>query len=185
METQTQLEPQASEAEPLRVVQQPEPEKELISWKAPSRLFKKRNREYYTTIGALVFLLSLIFLFAREFLLIGVMLAIGFVGYALASVPPNQIKHVLTNKGIRTSDKLYWWGQMGRFWWSEKWKQDLLHVELPGQFPGQLILLAGKEEKEAIEKHLVKYLIKEKPEPTFLDKAAKWLQEKVPLETDA
>lgn len=170
--------------EPIPVVSQPEPEKELYTWEAPSRPFKKRNREFYTTVGALVILVSVILLFAKEFLLIGVILSLGFVTYVLATIPPHPLIHRLTNKGIRTADRLYLWQNMGRYWWETKWRQDMFLVEVPGQFPGRLTLLLGKGEKAAIDKIMDKYLIKQKPIPTWFDKAADWLSKKVPLETE-
>ncbi|MBI3342641.1 hypothetical protein HY032_00610, partial [Candidatus Gottesmanbacteria bacterium] len=45
-------------------------EEVLLAWTSPSRLFKKRDREYFTNIGAIVFLLTIILVFAREFVLI-------------------------------------------------------------------------------------------------------------------
>lgn len=170
--------------EPQPVVTQPIPEKTLYSWSAPSRLFKRRTREFYSTVAALVFLLSLILFFAKEFLLIGVIMAIGFVSYVLASVPPDEITHVFSNKGIRTGERLYEWGSLGRFWWTEKWKQTYVTVEAPGRMPSMLILLVGKGEKEEIDAVLKTYLINQKPEPTWFDNAAKWLSEKVPLESE-
>ena len=169
---------------PTRVVNEPEPERDLYTWDAPSRLYKKRNREFYSTVAAIVLLVSIILLFAKEFLLIAVILALGFVVYALSAVEPEPVKHTLTNRGIRSSGKLYRWETLGRYWWEDKWKQDHVHIELPHQFPGKLLLLLGKGSKDTIESILNTYLIKEKPDPTFIDKAAKWLQEKVPLETD-
>jgi len=170
--------------EPQPVVSQPVPEKTLYTWKAPSRLFKKRSREFYSTIGALVLLLSIILFFAKEFLLIGVILAIGFVSYVLASVPPDSVEHILTNKGIRTGGKLYPWQILGRFWWQDKWKQTYVNIEAPGQIPGSLILLVGEGDKAEIDQIVKTYLINEKPAPTWFDNAAKWLQEKVPLESE-
>lgn len=174
----------ATAPEPIPVVSQPEPEKELYTWEAPSRPFKKRNREFYTTVGALVILVSVILLFAKEFLLIGVILSLGFVTYVLATVPPHPLTHRLTNKGIRTTDKLFLWPTMGRYWWESKWRQEMFLVEVPGQFPGRLTLLLGKGDKTTIDKVMDKYLIKQKPPPTWFDKAADWLTKKVPLETD-
>lgn len=181
-----QAEPRARQPagdEPMRVVQQPEPERELYAWQAPARLFKKRNREFYSTVAAIIFLVSVILLFAKEFLLIAVILALGFVSYMLSSVEPEEVDHRLTNKGVRTSGKLYRWQQLGRFWWEDKWNQQVMHVELPFQFPGELILLLGKGDKEAIEEIASQYLINEKPESTWVERAAQWLQEKVPLES--
>jgi hypothetical protein len=165
-------------------VQQPVPESEIYTWKAPSRVFKRRSREFYSTVGALVLLLSVILFFAKEFLLIGVILAMGFVSYVLASVPPETIEHTFTNKGIRTDNKLFPWGELGRYWWGEKWKQEYVTIEAPGKVPGILILVLGEGGKNTIDETIKKYLINEKPPATWFDNAAKWLQEKVPLESE-
>jgi hypothetical protein len=170
--------------EPVPVVSQPEPEKTLLTWQAPSRPFKKRNREFYTTVGALVILVSVILLFAKEFLLIGVILSFGFVTYVLATIPPETFTHSFTNKGIRTGGKLYLWYTLGRYWWETKWHQKMLHIEAPGQFPGRLTFLLGQTDKKDLDSILTKYLVHQKPDPTWFDKASKWLQEKVPLETE-
>jgi len=172
-------------SEPMNVVSQPEPEKTLLSWKSPARLYKKRNREYFTTIGVIVLLLSVILLFAKEFLLVGVILALAFVAYVLASVAPPEVEHVLTNKGVRTGGKLYPWQLLGRFWLETKWGQDSLMVENLLGFPGHLVLLLPKDiDRSALEKTMSSRLLKEKPSPSPIDKAAEWLQRKVPLETE-
>lgn len=170
--------------EPIPVFSQPVPEKTLYTWKAPARLFKRRSREFYTTVAALALLLSIILFFAKEFLLIGVILALGFVSYVLASVPPEIVEHVFTNKGIRTGGKFYPWQALGRYWWETKWHQAYLTVETPGQIPTVLIMLVGHGKKEDIDEVIKAYLINEKPQPTWFDNAAKWLQEKVPLESE-
>ena len=170
--------------EPQPVVAQPIPERVLYTWTAPSRIFKRRSREFYTTVGALVLLLSIILFFAKEFLLIGVILAVGFVSYVLASVPPESVEHIFTNKGVRTGEKLYLWQVLGRFWWVEKWHQTYITIETPGRIPSVLILLVGEGNKDEINSIVRTYLINDKPQPTWIDKAAKWLQEKVPLESE-
>jgi hypothetical protein len=175
---------QSPTKEPIPVISQPEPEKELYTWQAPSRPFKKRNREFYTTVGALVILISVILVFAKEFLLVGVILSLGFVTYVLATVPPTAIHHRLTNRGVRNMDKIWLWQQLGRYWWETKWGQPQLLIESPTQFPGRLTLLLGQGDKNAIDNICNKYLVHQKPEPTWFDKASKWLSDKVPLESD-
>lgn len=169
--------------DPTPVVTQPEPEKTLVSWEAPARLYKKRNHEFYTTILALVFLLSVILLFAKEFLLIGVIFSFGFLAYVLASVEPETVTHSLTNKGIRSYDKFVSWDECLQYWWEEKWNQQLLHILTPNRFPRSIILLVGSGDKDQINKVVANYIINQKPDPSFVDKAASWIQEKVPLET--
>jgi hypothetical protein len=57
----------------------------------------------------------------------------------------------------------------------------MVHIQTP-HFPHKLILLTSIQEKNQVDEVLLKYVIQEKPEPTWLDKSAAWLQEKVPLE---
>jgi hypothetical protein len=156
--------------------------KTLLAWKSPARPFKRRDREYFTTIGAIVFLLAVILLFLKEWLLIAVIIALMFVAYILSSVPPEQIEHKVTTRGIFTGSRNYDWNDLSKFWFSERWKQPILHVETKMRFPGQLIILLGEAKKEEIKKVLDEYLSFEQPELTWMDNAADWLAKKVPLE---
>lgn len=167
--------------EPVMVVK--EPLKDLLVWQAPARSFKRRDREYYTTIGAIIFLLAVILLFLKEWLLIGVIISLGFVSYVLSTVPPENVENKITTRGVVTGGKRYDWAFLGRFWFSAKWDSEILNIETALAFPRRLMLLLGKTEKEQIKKVLEKYLVLEKPEKSFIDKAGDWLQKKVPLET--
>jgi len=162
----------------------PVPTKVLLSWKAPARPFKKRDREYFTTIGAIVFLVAVILVFLKEWLLIAVVVSLMFVAYVLATVPPEIVEHTITNKGVETGGKLYKWEELKRFWFSKKWKDTVLNIETEKSFPGRLLLVVPEVERKRVEETLAKYLEMEAPEPTFMDKAAKWLSEKVPLESE-
>ena len=55
-----------------------DPVRELLSWQAPSRPFRKRDRSFYTTVAVLIILVSLIALLANQIMLIGVLLALLF-----------------------------------------------------------------------------------------------------------
>jgi len=158
-------------------------EEDLLRWSAPARPFKKRDREYYTTILAIVFLLVVILLFMKQWMLIAVLIAFAFVSYVLAAVPPENTEHKITSRGIRTGGKLYEWEDLNRYWFSEKWKQMILEVEVKTGFPGRLLMLLGEVDREILKEVLDKNLKFEKPEPVLIDKAAKWLADKVPLES--
>ena len=162
---------------------QPEPEIPYLTWEAANRPFKKRDKEFYTTIGVITFLVSLILFFAGQFLPIAVVIATAFLAYVLASVPPEKQTNSITNYGIRLDDKLYFWTEMGRFWFSTKFKQPLLHIEI-SRFPGQLTILLGKHSQEELKQILMNFLIMEKPPNTYFDQAANWLQKKIPLSND-
>lgn len=160
-----------------------EPEKTLLTWQAAARPYKKRSREYYTTIASIVFLVAIILLFMKEWLLIAVIISLAFVSYVLASVKPENAEHKITTWGIVTGEKKYQWEDCTRFWFSRQFSSTLLHVETKLGFPRQIMMVVD-EKRDSIEKIITKYLTQEKPAKTFIDNAAKWLQEKVPLETD-
>jgi len=170
------------EKKPVEEVKKPVELKSLLKWQAAVRPFKKRDREYYTTIAAIVFLLAVILLFLKEWLLIAVMVALMFVAYVLATVPPEKVEHEITTRGVVTGGKTYKWGDLKGFWFSKKWKETILHIETKLSFPGRLMMLLGGADEKKIKEILQKQMEYEEPEETFMDRSAKWLQEKVPLE---
>src|SRR3989344_2899236 len=158
--------------------------KTLLKWIAPVRPFKKRDREYYTTIAAIVFLLAVILLFLKEWLLIAVMVALMFVAYVLATVAPESVEHEINTRGIMTGGKLYKWEDMLRFWFTKKWSETILHLDTKLKFPGRLMLLLGDQDEAAVREIVGKRVQYEVPEKTFMDRSAQWLSAKIPLEKD-
>lgn len=159
------------------------PLKDLLVWKSPARPFKPRDREFYTTAGSIIFLVCVILLFIKEFLLIMVLMALAFLVYILSTVKPEEVDHKITTRGIVTVQKAYPWEQLGRFWFETKFHDQVLMIENFVGLPTRLMLLIHEPDKKQIEALLKQYLIKEKPEKTQIEKAAEWLQKKVPLET--
>ncbi len=156
--------------------------KVLLSWKAPLRVFKRRDREFWTTIGSIVFLLAIILFFIKEWLLIAVIIALVFVYYVLSSVEPEEVEHEITTRGVRFAGRDFLWEELGQFWFSERWAQKILCLELRHKFPGRLELLLGETDEKKIKDLLLKYLPEETPQPSFVERASKWLSEKIPLE---
>jgi hypothetical protein len=155
----------------------------LLSWKSPSRPFKKREKEFFTTIGAIVFLLAVILVFVKEFLLIGAIVALAFVAYVLATIPPEEAEHKIFTNGLDSVGHFYKWEELIDFWFGERWTQPILFIGTKVKFPGRLVILTNGQEQNKIKEILTKYLtFKEKPEKNWMDDAAKWLGEKVPLE---
>ena len=152
-----------------------------LSWSSPSRLFKRRDREYFTNVGAIVFLLIIILVFAREFLLIAAVVSIVFLIYVLSTVPPENVEHRITNLGIESAGHFYRWEQLGEFWFEEQWGQVLLKLR-PVMGPHIIILLADQDKahvRELVAKHIP---FREQPEKNWVDNAASWLTKKIPLE---
>lgn len=158
--------------------------KSLLKWQSPIRPFKKRDREYYTTIAAIVFLCAVILFFLKEWLLIAVMVSLMFVAYVLATVPPENVSHEINTRGIVTGGKAYKWEDLEFFWFSKKWKDTILHIDTRLNYPARLAMLLGVQKQKDVKRLLEKYIELEAPEETLIDRSAKWLSEKVPLEKE-
>lgn len=158
-----------------------EKEEVYLSWSSPSRLFKRRDKEYFTNIGAIVFLLVVIFIFAREFMLVIAVLALVFLIYVLSTVPPEEVTHRITNLGIESAGHFYRWDDLIEFWLEEQWGQN--YMILKPYMGTRIIILLGNVEpmkaRELVAKHIP---FREEPEKSFADTAAKWLAAKIPLE---
>jgi hypothetical protein len=153
----------------------------LLSWSSPSRLFKKRDKEYFTNIGAIVFLLIVILVFAREFLLIAAVVSVVFLIYVLSTVPPENVDHKITNLGIESAGHYYRWEELAEFWFEEQWGQVMLIIHpLMGS---RIIILLGDQDQKRVRELLAEHIpFREKPEKSWVDNASKWLTDKIPLE---
>lgn len=156
-------------------------EEVYAEWTSPSRLFKKRDREYFVNIAAIVFLLSVILVFAREFVLIATVLSIVFLVYVLSTVPPEDVKHRITSLGIESAGHFYRWEELADFWFEEQWGQN--YMVLRPYFSSRVIVLLGTQPKNHIRDFVAKHIpYRETPDRTWVDNAAKWLTEKIPLD---
>lgn len=156
-------------------------EEVFLSWSSPSRLFKRRDSEYFKTVGAIVFLLMVILVFASEYVLAAAILSIVFLVYVLSTVPPENVDHRITNHGMESAGHFYRWSEFGEFWFETQWGQTM--VVLQPLMGARVIVLMGNEDKEKMKKIIEKYVpYRETPEKTWVDNAARWLSEKIPLE---
>ena len=158
--------------------------KTLLSWEAPSRPFRKKDRSYYTTIAILVILLVLIAFLAREFLLVGVILALAFVAYVLAFVPPHYVTYRISTQGVTIGEDFYFWHFLDAFWFKEKDGHKILHIQTRLRFPAQLMLvLTSPQEEEKIKKMVARFLpFVEVPYKSWMEKWSEGLAKHFPLE---
>jgi hypothetical protein len=159
-----------------------EQEKELLSWKAKSRPYKSAEAQTRSVLIVLGTLIGLVLIFAREWMLLLVIIAGAFYYYAITRTPPEQVEYTITNKGIRAFGRLYMWWELSRWWWEEKLGTKLLALELKTGVMGRFYLPVEGIKDNEVEKVMEKYLLFEKPQITWMDKTAKWVQEKFPLE---
>ena len=179
--------PEKLEMEKSRVAPgyyRPIPEETLLTWTAPVRPFKKRKTQYFSTILIIALLVCLILFFAGQVLPVAVVISAVFLIYVTAVIPPQDVEIKLTNYGLYLGKEAYAWYEMGRFWFDKKNDQNVLQIEL-ARFPNRLTLVLiadSTPRKEDLELILSEVLLKEKPKMTSFEKAASWLQEKIPLE---
>ena len=155
----------------------------LLEWSAPSGPYKERTREFYTTILSIAFLLGVILLLLKEFLLIGVIMAFAFLSYVLATHHPDNVTHQLTISGIFTDQKLYKWDELTHFWLKKQWSQEVVICKTVKSIPGVILLVLDPAKKTNILKIISTKLPEETPTDSFVDKASRWLGNKIPLET--
>lgn len=162
--------------------QDPDEEKTLL-WTAPARPYHKKDRSYYTTIAIIVTLLILIALLAQEFLLIGVLLALTFVTYVLAFVPPEDVEYRLSTNGVGAGGHFYVWDDLDSFWFSEKEGHRILHILTKLKFPRRLLFILGPHDEDTVKKILAKYIsFREIAPRSLLDGWAESIQKHFPLE---
>ncbi len=160
-----------------------ETEKVTLSWTAPSRPYKLRTREFYTTIFSIAFLLAVILLLLKEFLLIGVIMAFAFLSYVLATHKPDDVEHQITTLGIKTDNKLYSWDKLTHFWLKKQLSHEVVICKTTTAIPGVIVMVMDEAKREQIIKAIGDKIPLIKPDDSFVDKASSWLGKKIPLET--
>lgn len=155
----------------------------LAEWSSPARPYKERTREFYTTILSLAFLLGVILLLLKEFLLIGVIMAFAFLSYVLATHKPDNVTHQITETGVVTDNKLYKWEELTQYWVAKQWDQEVVMVKTLKTIPGLLVMVLPTSHKDSVLKSFEGKLLNEKPDDSFVDRASHWLSEKIPLES--
>ena len=160
-----------------------DPVRTLVSWKAPSRPYRKKERSYYTTVALLIILVSLIAFFWGERLLIGALLALGFLVYVLNFTPPGEIDYKISTQGIIIGDHFYHWEELDSFWFSEKEGQKILNVLTKFRFPGLLMLVTGDIPQDELRRDVAHYLPFHEIAPkSTIEKWSEPLQKHFPLE---
>lgn len=128
----------------------------LYKWKAPERVFAKRTKSWYSTVGAVSFFGIAWALLTNNPLLILTILVILVLFYALSMVPPNIVEHAITNKGLKISGELFQWKEIKYFWVSDRQGELTFNVELE-ENKGRLVLLAGEGDVNLIISEIIKH----------------------------
>ena len=155
----------------------------LLSWHAPGRPFKKHSREYFINIALIVAAIEVILFLISEYALMAVIIALVFLVFAMASVPPRMYYYKITTEGIRVENHFYIWEELYDFYFISQYGQEVLYIGTKAYLPGELAITLGDIPEEQIRTVLLLYLpFREYVHPTFTERAAHWLEQNFPLE---
>lgn len=156
-----------------------EPEKDLFTWTAPARPFKRRNREFWVTVISIASITSIVLFLAEGVMPVILVVSLLFLFYVLTTVEPEKIEYKITNYGIKIADKKTEWNLINRFWFSKRFDDTLLVFETR-TLTGRLEFVILPYDKDKIKSFLSKYVREEESAPSRLDKLANWLSKKLP-----
>jgi hypothetical protein len=116
----------------------------LYSWEGPDRLYSSKSRIWYTLVS-LAFIAGIGFaVVTQELLLVVVLLAVLGLVYLSSVVKPNIVGHEITNKGLKTAGRIYYWSKMRGFWFTSRGGQLMLMIDLEMQAnPNRIIIPLG------------------------------------------
>ena len=154
--------------------------KAVVSWKSPDRIFKARSKRYFTKVALYGLIFTLAAIAFGEFFLVGVIIAVVFVVYVLATAEPATIEHKITNMGIISGGRAFLWEELDSFWFDKKGDDRLLIVQTDLHFPTRMIILLSTVSErtllDVMEKHLHYHPA---PVHTLFDKWAHSLQKRI------
>lgn len=150
------------------------PERELVTWTAPSRPFKRRDRKFFVTTFAMAGIVSLILFLAEGIMPVLLIIALVFLYYVLSTVEPEKIEYKVTNKGIKITGHLTPWNSLARFWFTKKLDNESLIFESFG-IPGRVELVINTEDKGKLKEEISAYIPYEEVPVSRVEKVTNWL----------
>lgn len=156
-------------------------EKVLVEFEAYDRPHKVWTKEFYSSVIVIAFLVSVILYFIEGMMPVLVIWALVFMLWAMAKTEPKMAKTFITSWGLKTLEKTYRYEEMVNFWFETKWGTRLMRINLNGM-PWHLVVVIDPKKEEEIKKSMTQMVIYLEPEVTWVDRAVKWMGEKMPLE---
>lgn len=152
-----------------------------MEFEAYDRPHKVWTKEFYSSVIVIAFLVSVILYFIEGLMPVAVIWALVFMLWAMAKTEPKMIKTEVTSWGLKAVDKTYRYEEMTNFWFETKWGTRLMRINLTG-IPWHLVVVIDPKKEEEIKKTMTEKVIYLEPEVTWVDRAVKWVGEKMPLE---
>jgi len=165
--------------EPRPVVVRREPERDLVTWTAASRPFKRRDRQFYVTVFAMAGIVSLVLFLAEGFMPVLLIISLVFLYYVLSTVEPDNIEYKITSHGIKIAGKGTGWQYLNRFWFTKRFDNELMIFDTV-LIPGRIELVINPEIKSELKKEITTFIPYEEVPSSGLDKLTNWFASKLP-----
>lgn len=165
--------------EPQAVVVRREPERDLVTWTAPARPFKRRDRQFYVTVFAMAGIVGLVLFFAEGAMPVILIVSLVFLYYVLSTVPPEDVEYKITSKGIKVSGKLTEWPYLTRFWFAKRSGSEILIFETL-LIPGRIEFIIKDDMKEKLKKEISAHIPYEEVPAGSFDRVTEWFAKFLP-----
>lgn len=151
-----------------------QPAKDLHSWTSLARPFKRRDKDTYVTVIAVASLFGIILFIIQGIMPVILIISLVFLFYVLSTVEPEKVNYKITDEGIKIADKMTYWDQMNRFWFTERFGHTLLIIDTLS-LPGRTEIVISPTDKQKIQSIVEDHIPHEKSAPNFYDKATNLL----------
>ena len=160
--------------------------KTVLSWSAHGRPYIPRGRQFYMTALLITFLIAVILFLFSQYLLMVLVAALVFMGFAFSLIPPRNFHYRMSTEGVTIEDHFYLWRELYDFYFKRKEDVDFLHIRTEDMFPGELIISLGDMHRDQVIKAILPYLpYREVIKPTFMERSGEWLYKNFPLEKNS
>ncbi|MFZ6035418.1 MAG: hypothetical protein ACOYUB_04740 [Patescibacteria group bacterium] len=159
----------------------------VYDWKAPLRPYKKQSGIILRFYLAVALLLSAIFFFFGDKILLIPVWALVFLFYVLTITPPPEVENKITTFGLEAAGVTMRWEALSHFYFGKRFGFNTLTVvsRAPYYYHAYMVV-PNNESKEKLKAILSLHLMyQSKPEKTLTDKMLDFLSLLIPDEEEA
>lgn len=156
----------------------------LYKWKAPLRPYKKKSKIILRFYLAVALLLSAIFFFFGDRILLIPIWALVFLFYVLTITPPPDVENRITAFGIEAAGVTLRWDALSHFYFGKRFGFITLTIvsRAPYFYHAYMVVPSEEAKKRLISILSLHLMYQEKPEKTLTDKMLDFLSKILPDE---
>lgn len=132
----------------------------VYKWESPERVFDTKDKKWYLIVSSVSMFLIVLSLLTENYGLVIAIISLIVLLYALNSVPPQNVKHEITNKGISINSVLSTWKKITKFWISSRGEHLFLNITIEDKYgqEDQVISYLGNADVKKIVSYLSQYV---------------------------